>query len=154
MKSFSSGLNILLKWMLILYIKSVIIMDINHNVVGWFEIPVTNMERAIEFYETVFGYKLNRQQMGPLDMAWFPSVDQSIGSGGSLVMHQDFYHPSEKGTMVYLTAFSGDLNNELSRVEKAGGKIIVTKTQITPEIGFMGVMVDSEGNRVAIHSRK
>ncbi len=128
-------------------------MEINHNVVGWFEIPVTDMDRAVRFYETVFGYQLNRQQMGELDMAWFPSFEKEIGSAGSLVKHPDFYHPSQNGTLVYFTAFSGDLAEELSRVEKAGGRIVVPKTQITPEIGYMAVFTDTEGNRVALHSR-
>ncbi|MDV7397147.1 VOC family protein, partial [Arthrospira platensis SPKY1] len=47
-------------------------MQFEHNVVSWFEIPVTDMSRAIAFYEAVMGYKLNRQQMGPVEMAWFP----------------------------------------------------------------------------------
>ncbi|MCB2218855.1 MAG: VOC family protein [Bacteroidetes bacterium] len=129
-------------------------MKVNHNVVGWFEIPVHEMERAIRFYESVFDYKLIRQQMGELDMAWFPSVPDAIGSGGSLVQSPDFYKPSQQGPLVYFTAFSGDLNHELMRVEKAGGKIVQPKTEITPDIGFMAVIIDSEGNRIALHSRK
>ena len=64
------------------------------NVVGWFEIPTSNMERAIKFYEAVFGYKLERHQMGPLDMAWFPSVEDGIGSPGTLIYHKESYKPS------------------------------------------------------------
>jgi predicted enzyme related to lactoylglutathione lyase len=111
------------------------------------------MERAITFYETIFGYKLNRQQMGPLDMAWFPSFADQIGSPGSLVKHPDFYKPSSAGTLVYFTAFSGDVSNELSKVESAGGKVIVPKTEIAPDIGNMAVIIDSEGNRIALHSK-
>jgi predicted enzyme related to lactoylglutathione lyase len=57
----------------------------NNNVVGWFEIPAVNMERAIKFYENVFGFKLTRHQIGPLDMAWFPWVEGGSGASGSLV---------------------------------------------------------------------
>jgi predicted enzyme related to lactoylglutathione lyase len=128
-------------------------MIVNHNVVGWFEIPVDNMDRAIRFYETVFDYKLNRQQMGELDMAWFPSIPDAIGSGGSLVHHPDFYKPSQDGSLVYFTAFSGDLSHELRRVPETGGRILVPKTEISPDIGFMAVIIDTEGNRVALHSR-
>lgn len=129
-------------------------MEVTHNVVGWIEVPVSNMERAKSFYEAVFGFELSRHQLGPLDMAWFPWVDNSIGSGASLVYHQDFYKPSSDGIVVYFTAFSGDLDNELGRVEAAGGKVIMQKKQISPEHGYMGVFIDTEGNRIALHSRE
>jgi len=128
-------------------------MDVTHNVVGWIEIPVQDMDRAIKFYEAVLGYSLERHQMGPLDMAWFPWVPDSIGSGCSLVYHEDFYKPSSDGVVIYLTAFSGDLANELSRVEPNGGKILQPKKQISPEHGFMALFLDTEGNRIAFHSR-
>ncbi len=124
------------------------------NVVGWFEIPTSNMDRAVKFYEAVMGYELSRHQMGPLDMAWFPWVEGGIGSPGSLVYHKEAYKPSMDGALVYFTAFSGDLNNELSRVEPNGGKVLVPKTQIAEDYGYMGVFMDTEGNRVALHSRK
>ena len=129
-------------------------MEITHNVVGWFEIPVTDMERAIKFYETVFAFKLSRNQIGPMDMAWFPMVEAAIGTAGSLVYFPYSYKPSTEGIVIYFTAFSGDLSEELSRVEGAGGKVIQEKTLITEEIGYMGLFLDTEGNRIAIHARK
>lgn len=125
-----------------------------NNVVGWFEIPVNNMERAVNFYEKVFDLKLERNMMGPLDMAWFPRLDGEPGSPGSLVKHPDYYIPSTDGVLIYLTAHSGDLGIELARVEPAGGKVIQTKTQISDDYGFMALILDTEGNRVALHSRK
>ncbi len=124
------------------------------NVVGWFEIPVSDMERAIRFYEEVFNFKIQRNQMGPLDMGWFPWTDgDGPGAAGSLVKHPDFYKPSVDGTLVYFTAHSGDLSNELGRVEGAGGQVIQGKTQISEDIGYMALFIDTEGNRVALHSR-
>jgi uncharacterized protein len=128
-------------------------MEINHNVVGWFEIPVADMERAIKFYETVFDFGLSRNQMGPLDMAWFPYVENGTGSGGTLVCHPEFYKPSPDGALIYFTAFSGDLNIELSRVVKAGGKILSPRKLIAEGFGYMALFLDTEGNRVALHSR-
>lgn len=128
-------------------------MNITHNVVGWFEIPVHDLDRAAKFYETVFNCSLDRQTIGGADMAWFPSFETEIGSPGALIYNPEFYTPSEKGTMVYFTAFSGDLSNELGRVEKAGGKIVLPKTEIAPDIGHMAIFTDTEGNRVAMHSR-
>ncbi len=125
-----------------------------NNVVGWFEIPVENMERAITFYEKVLDLKMTRNEMEPLDMAWFPWIEDGLGTPGSLVFHEEFYKPSTDGVLIYLTAHSGDLENELSRVEGAGGKTLQPKTKISDEYGFMALIIDSEGNRIALHSRK
>lgn len=118
--------------------------------VGWFEIPTVDMERAIKFYETVFETKLSRNKMGDFDMAWFPWNENDKGSGGSLVNHKE-YKPTSDGTLIYFT--SEDVDNELSRIKKAGGKILSPKTEISPDIGFMGLFIDTEGNRIALHSR-
>jgi predicted enzyme related to lactoylglutathione lyase len=128
-------------------------MNVPHNVVGWFEIPVADMDRAVRFYETVLGYTLDRQSMGDLEMAWFPWKPETTGAPGSLVRHPEFYRPSGDGTLVYLTAFSGDLANELARVATAGGTVLMEKKMISQEYGFMGLFLDTEGNRVALHSR-
>lgn len=125
-----------------------------NNVVGWFEIPVTDMERAIKFYESVFDFKLERNKMGELDMAWFPWTEEGSGSPGSLVHYPQSYTPSPDGVLVYFTAHSEDLDQELDRVEENGGVILQEKTLISDEIGYMAVLLDTEGNRIALHSRK
>jgi uncharacterized protein len=125
-----------------------------HNVAGWFEIPVIDMDRAVKFYENVLDIRLERNQMGPLDMAWFPYVDNSIGSGGSLVCHPGYYKPSADGILIYLTSPSGNIETELQRVESNGGKIVVPRKLIAEGFGYMGAFIDTEGNRVALHSRK
>jgi uncharacterized protein len=129
-------------------------MELSHNVVGWFEIPVSNMERAIKFYKAVFGIEFSRDKLGPLDTAFFPHVGNGIGTGGSLVHHKEYYHPSADGVLIYFTAFSGDLNNELEKIEKEGGTVLQPKTLITEEIGHMAIFLDTEGNRIALHSRR
>lgn len=128
-------------------------MELARNAVGWFEIPVTDMNRAIKFYEGVFGYKLERHEMGELDMAWFPFADVP-DSPGTLVYHKDFYKPSKDGILIYFTSPSGDLSNELAKVEPAGGKVLVPKKLITEDVGYMALCIDTEGNRIALHSRK
>lgn len=129
-------------------------METNNNIVGWFEIPVTNMERAMNFYETIMDLKLSRNQMGPLDMAWFPWAEEGKGSAGSLVCNQAYYKPSMDGVLIYLTSQAGDLNVELNRIEKAGGRIIQQKILIAEDYGYMAIFIDTEGNRIALHSRK
>lgn len=124
-----------------------------HNVVGWFELPVTDMARAMKFYHTVFGYALESQQFGQEEMAWFPWVDNGMGASGSLVKNEQRYKPSADGAVVYFSSPSEDLTNELGKVVEAGGKVLLEKTLITEGIGYMCLLLDSEGNRIAIHSK-
>jgi len=124
------------------------------NAINWFEIPVTDMERAIKFYETVFNIRLSRNIFGSLDMAWFPLAESGAGASGSLVRNEKNYRPSSDGVLIYFSSLAEDLNDELGRVEAAGGKIILSKTQISEEHGFMALLTDTEGNRIALHSNK
>ncbi|HAH38707.1 MAG TPA: glyoxalase [Algoriphagus sp.] len=120
--------------------------------VGWFEIPVKDMDRAIKFYESVFDCKLNKQVMGDFQMAWFPWDETGKGAGGSLVYHEQFYETSgHAGALIYFS--SADCQVELGKVEAAGGKVQIDKRMISEDVGYMGVFLDTEGNRVAIHSR-
>ena len=123
--------------------------------VGWFEIPVYNMSRAVAFYSEVFQIEIKVHELGALTMGWFPSdKDQNRpGATGSLMQHPDAYKPSsDQGVLVYFNSRTGNLNDELSRVEEAGGKVIQVKTMISEEHGYMALFLDSEGNRVALHS--
>ncbi len=120
--------------------------------VGWFEIPVTDMERAIAFYQNVFGITFERHQMGQLDMAWFPTDEKEPSAGGSLVGHPDHYTPSKEGVLIYFN--SENITDEISKVDSAGGQVLLGKTQISPEVGYMAVFIDSEGNRISLHSKK
>jgi predicted enzyme related to lactoylglutathione lyase len=120
-----------------------------HNMVGWFEIPVNDMNRAKTFYEAVFKVEISIHDFGGMQMGWFPDRGNVIGAQGTLIK-QNTYIPSKEGTLVYFIC--DDLQNALDRVEASGGKIYQKKTQISPEHGYMGVFIDSEGNRVALHS--
>ena len=125
----------------------------NNVTVGWFEIPVKDMTRAIAFYEKVFDCSLNLQDMGDFKMAWFPWEENGKGAGGSLVYHEQFYEISPKaGVLIYFS--SQDCAIELAKVVEAGGTVQFEKRLIAPDIGYMGVFIDSEGNRIAIHSQQ
>lgn len=119
--------------------------------VGWFEIPVNDMDRAKIFYESVFKIKIDVQDFGGILMGWMPFEEGKPGAPGTLIK-QESYIPSEEGTLVYFVC--NDVADELSRVEAAGGKIYQPKTEISPEHGHMAVFIDTEGNRVALHSNK
>ena len=126
--------------------------DRQHNPVHWFEIPVTDMERAMKFYKQVLGYSFERKKMDDMEIAFFPSKMEAWGCGGMLVRHKKS-QPSSTGTLIYFASPSGDLENELKKVEKAGGKICLPKTSIK-EYGFMGIFADTEGNSLGLQSMK
>ena len=90
-------------------------------------------------------------------MAWFPRSD-GYGAAGALVQHQDWYKISQdpkEGVLLYFSSPAGDLKNELSQIEKAGGRIVVPREPIPLEgSGYVAVFIDTEGNRVALHSLK
>ena len=119
--------------------------------VGWFEIPVTNIQRAKIFYDAVFNVEVQVQDFGGTLMGWFPFVEGKLGASGSLIQNKAYEPSDSKGVLIYFS--SEDVNNEINRVEAAGGKIIKPKTQISPDIGYMALFIDCEGNRIALHSR-
>ncbi|MCL6099656.1 MAG: VOC family protein [Bacteroidetes bacterium] len=120
------------------------------NVLNWFEIPVTDMDRAVKFYSQVLGKEFTRMDMLGVNMAFFPMEGQGVG--GSLCKGE-WYKPTQDGAVVYLNG-GEDLAVPLSKVETAGGKVIMPKKYIADDIGYMALFIDSEGNRVAFHSNK
>lgn len=122
------------------------------HAISWFEIPATDLDRAAKFYETIFALELIPLDMEQTKMRMFPIDDPSTGIGGAVVYAEGFYEPSEThGSLIYLNA-NPDLQVILDRVEAAGGKIVVPKTEIGPEYGYMGIFIDTEGNRIGLHS--
>ena len=117
------------------------------KMISWFEIPVTDLERATKFYSDIFDIKMERQKMDNTDMAFFP---QNMLVSGALCKG-DGYFPTDQGTLVYLNG-GKDLSEVLMRIENAGGMIMVPKTQITPEYGYMAIFTDTEGNKMGLHS--
>lgn len=122
------------------------------NAISWFEIPTKDLDRAAAFYEALFQVQLIPLDMAEIKMRMFPIDDIMNGVGGSLVYHSDFYEASSTaGVLIYLNG-NPDLQTILDRVEAAGGQIIVPKTQISPDHGYMGLFIDTEGNRIGLHS--
>jgi len=119
--------------------------------VGWFEIPVADMNRAKEFYESVLDISISIHEFGNLQMGWFPNGPEKSGATGSLVQHEMYKPSMTDGPLLYFSC--KDVALELSRVEGANGKIIQPKTQIGEEHGFMALIKDTEGNRIALHSQ-
>ncbi len=127
-------------------------MEMQTHAVNWFEIPVDDFDRAKMFYSRVFDYEMPEMQMGPARMGMLLFDHGKGGIGGAIVKVDDFL-PARQGTMVYLKA-GDDLTGVLMRVEVAGGKVLTEKTLITPQIGYYATFLDTEGNKVALHSPK
>lgn len=121
------------------------------SVINWFEIPASDFARACRFYETIFQEKLNVMDIGESKLGMFP-VDWQKATGGAIASGPGF-EPCATGTKVYLSG-GEDLSVVLARVADAGGKVLVPKTQITPEYGYMAAILDTEGNWVGLHSPK
>jgi len=119
------------------------------NVINWFEIPVTDLDRAIEFYGTILGAAPQKWEMEGMEMAVLPMEGEGVGGA---LCKGEWYKPSQEGSLVYLNG-GDDLNTVLNRVEGAGGKVVMPKTKITDEIGFFAIFIDIEGNRMALHSK-
>jgi hypothetical protein len=120
------------------------------NAINWFEIPVDDFVRAKKFYETIFGAEILEMPFPNGTYGMLP-CDMQNGVGGGLVKGEG-YTPSDKGTIVYLNG-GEDLSIPLSKIEQSGGKILMPKTSLG-ENGFMAHFIDTEGNRVALHSLK
>ncbi|MGM0545576.1 MAG: VOC family protein [Bacteroidota bacterium] len=120
------------------------------NAVAWFEIPAKKLNRAKKFYETIFDIAMEDMEMdNDLKMTMFPVEEGGIG--GAICEHTEYYTPSRDGALVYISA-NPDLQHVLDKVEQNGGKILQKKTIITDEYGYMAIIEDTEGNRVALHS--
>ena len=120
------------------------------NAISWFEIPSTDLDRATKFYETIFDITLGPLDTPEIKMRMFPLEDMT-GVGGAIVDSGGFHRPSSTdGPLLYLNA-NPDVQNVLDKVEASGGKIIVPKMSIG-EYGFMCAFIDTEGNRIALHS--
>ena len=119
------------------------------SAVNWFEIPVKDFERASAFYGKVLDIEIHVMPHPECQYGIIP-CDMEKGIGGAIVEGPG-YEPSKIGSLVYLSG-GDDLSVPLSRVESAGGKIILPKTSLGPN-GFMAHFIDTEGNKVAFHSR-
>ena len=114
----------------------------------WFEIPASNFERAVKFYEAVFQLSLKRENIGG-DLAMFPGSDSSVNGA---VVSQEGYVPAANGAVVYLNA-GDDLTPYLARATANGGSVIEPKTALPPGMGHYAHFGDTEGNRVGLHSK-
>ena len=120
------------------------------SAVAWFEIPSRDLDRAKKFYETILACTMKKDDFGTQDdvMCVFPA--EQTGVSGALIK-RTFQRPGSDGTMVYLSC-DGRLDAVISRVEAAGGRVIVPRTPVPGGHGAFACMRDSEGNHVGLHT--
>ncbi len=120
------------------------------NTLNWFEIPATDFARAIAFYSAILDAQIQVDPNPKMQYAYLPSDPQNGAFGGAIASGENFV-PTMTGTTVYLDG-GNDLSVPLSRVENAGGKVILPKTAIGENRGFIALFIDTEGNKVGLHS--
>lgn len=116
------------------------------NNVVWVDIPVVDLERAIRFYDAVLG-GVTKDSFDGMEFGIFMHEE---GNGGCLAAMPGV-RPSRDGVLIYLNA-NGRLDEAIAAVEPNGGKVLEPKREIGPH-GYRAIVLDSEGNRVALHSR-
>jgi predicted enzyme related to lactoylglutathione lyase len=127
-------------------------MDKNANSLNWFEIPAADLPRAKKFYETIFSCQMqDYPEMMGMKMSGFPS-DPGNGKASGAIAQSEFHTPAKDGALIYLNA-NPAIQTIIDRIEGAGGKVVMPKTQISPEIGYMAFFIDTEGNRVGLHAQ-
>ena len=120
----------------------------NGNAITWFEVPTTDITRAVSFYETLLDKKLI-EFAGAEPCFVFPAGEGSVA--GALI-HRPHHRPASDGAMVYLNV-DGELDNVLARAHKIEGTVQLPKTQIPGGYGYYACVMDSEGNHIGLHSR-
>lgn len=121
-------------------------LNTKHNRAVWFDIPVVQLERANAFYAAVLGCGVDPVSMEGLE---FSVLEHDQGNGGCLVPQPDEIS-ADKGVLLYLNV-DGRIRDAAAKVVEHGGKIVEDVHSIGPH-GFRAIVLDSEGNRMALHS--
>jgi predicted enzyme related to lactoylglutathione lyase len=116
-----------------------------HNRAVWFDVPVAELERAAKFYAAVLGVRVEKQEF---DGSSFCVIEHKDGNGGCLVKSPD--EISAVGVMIYLNV-DGRIRDAVANARSHGGGVVEDVQSIGPH-GFRAIVLDSEGNRIALHS--
>jgi len=119
----------------------------NSNFVVHFEIPVLDLDRAMDFYSKVFETTLSREEIDGYQMAMFPVEDDGFGASGALVQG-DVYIPSIEGCFLYFGVTN--IDETIERAIASGGSVMYPKKS-NGELGWVAEIGDTEGNRIALH---
>lgn len=129
--------------------------DETTNVITWFEIPVSDINRAKAFYETILDIEMITRKDGDNEGVFFPFnpnvVQATSGRVTGVLSKSERNRPSSSGTVVYINA-SPSIQTVLDKVEQAGGKVVAPTTQIPA--GLIALIIDTEGNKVGLHAEQ
>ena len=117
-----------------------------NNRAVWFDIPVAELDRACDFYAAVLDIKVSQEQFGDVR---FGVLEHKDGNGGCLVPKPDEVS-SDRGILLYLNV-DGRIQDAVAQVESHGGRIVEPTHSLGPH-GFRSIVIDSEGNRIVLHS--
>ncbi len=116
--------------------------------ISLFEIPATDISRAVNFYQAILDINIEKMEMPGMEMGIFPYQGQMVTG---VIMKGEGYQPSADGLTIYLNG-GDNLQYILDKVEKNGGKIIVSKTAHADGSGFFALFLDTEGNKLGLNS--
>ncbi|HEX8357122.1 MAG TPA: VOC family protein [Segetibacter sp.] len=119
------------------------------NFISIVEIPTTDFPRAVKFYQSILGVSIEEVDMGGTKMGVLPGDEEAVNV---VLVKGDDYKPTTDGAVVYINA-GKNLQPTLDKIETSGGKVIVPKTEISPEMGYFALFMDTEGNKLGLHSK-
>ena len=119
------------------------------NALNWFEIPSTDFDRAVAFYSAILGESLRRETVAGTPNGILPYSGDVDGAVGGAVIHDSKAVPGASGATPYLNC-NGKLDEVLARVPQVGGKVLLPRTDIG--FGCIALILDTEGNRIGLHS--
>lgn len=120
------------------------------NPAVYFEIPVNDLARAMEFYKNVFDFQFETDHFENIDMAYFPFSDEQSGISGALAKGE-IYKPTKDGILIYLNTNNIELS--LKKAQDYGAKVLFPTT-FHQDLGFaVAEIQDSEGNRIGLHQK-
>lgn len=119
-----------------------------NNLISIVEIPTNDFSRAVKFYQTILGIAIEEMEMDGNKMGVLPNEEGTINV---VLINGKDYKPTSDGAVLYLDA-GNDLQPTLDKVSQNGGQVIVPKTKISPDIGYFALFIDTEGNKLGLHS--
>ena len=122
--------------------------DSMHNLISIVEIPTADFARAVKFYQIILGITIQEMEMGGVTLGVLPNDE---GTVNVVLANGEDYKPTADGSLLYLNA-GKDLQPTLDKIKQNGGQVIVPKTAISDQMGYFALFIDSEGNKLGLHS--
>jgi predicted enzyme related to lactoylglutathione lyase len=118
------------------------------NTICWIDIPVLNLERAIVFYSQILNQEVMKIEEHGMSFGLLPHTENNVSGCLSVMENRK---PSHNGPLVYINV-EGRIDDALDRTQEHGGTVLSPKEQIGP-YGHRAIIVDTEGNSVALYSK-